>query len=73
MDISALSIGMNQSNVKAVGVEVTKMAITVKENIEINPNIGQNLYVIAVAQKDRSEELNRKQQQNLSGHRKNRK
>jgi len=67
MDITALSMGMSLSNVKeSVRVEVTKTAKgAVKENIAVDHNIGQNLDVIAVAQKDKKEETNRKQQQEL--------
>jgi len=67
MDITALSMGNSLSDVKEiVSLEVTKTAKdTVKENIAVDPNVGQNLDVIAAAQKDKREEINRKQQQEL--------
>ena len=76
MDISALSFEMIESNVKAAGIAVINTHMdTGKENdsqktekihnVATDPNIGQNLDVVAVEQKDRNEELNRKQQQEL--------
>jgi len=76
MDIASLSIGMSESNVKAAGIAVINTAMdTGKENdnqnvekihnVATDPNIGQHLDVIAAGQKDKKEELNRKQQQEL--------
>jgi len=76
MDISALSIGISQSNVKVADLAQIKTTMdTGKENddqmvekiqnVATDPNMGQNLDVIASQQKDRNEELNRRQLQEL--------
>ena len=77
MDIAAITMGMNQSNSKVLGMETIGTFVNpVKENDEqiiaginntaINPNIGQKLDVIAGEQKDMKEELNKKQQQEMN-------
>ncbi|MCB2356701.1 YjfB family protein [Clostridium estertheticum] len=78
MDITPLSIAVGKSNIqKHDDIVVTKKASidTVKENdkqmsetvhnVAIDPNIGQNLDVVAGVQKDKNEAANKQLQQEL--------
>lgn len=65
MDIALLSIAMNQSTIQQhTDTVVTKTAMDTGK-VAIDPNIGQNLDVIADKQMDKKEELHKQQQQEM--------